>query len=94
MEDKKVTVFVGEHCKPCAEVKELLQEGAFLVNDEEGHSVDLVDVETQEGFISMVKHGAVDGIPKAFIGDKICNISIDREEGIVLLECPNDEGSD
>lgn len=89
MSEKRVKVFVAGHCEPCQEVKELLKEGAFVVDGEEGASVELIDIETDEGYTEMLAH-EVPAVPTAFAGGKQCKIGIDREEGVVVLECPNE----
>ena len=87
-------MFVSEHCTPCQEVKRLLENGDFLVNEEEGHEVDLVDVETEAGFAAMVKLGEVTGIPSAYEGKRQCAIRVDEEDNLVILECPNGADKD
>lgn len=81
---KKVTVYVASHCQPCIPVKELLQKGHFLVNGDEAE-VDLIDIETDEGFERMRNFPELDGVPTAYLDGKACKISI--EDDTLFLEC-------
>ena len=87
MSDKKIKLFVAGGCEPCAEVKKLVEEGAFLIDGEEGASVEMIDVSSEEGFPEIEKRGLT-GIPRAFGEDgKQCRIGIDEESGVVVFEC-------
>jgi thiol-disulfide isomerase/thioredoxin len=44
-----VTVYTAGHCTPCEEIKDLLGKGQFLVDGKE-ESIDVIDIETDEGF--------------------------------------------
>jgi len=85
----KVTIYVSEHCEPCKEVKELLEKGQFLVDGEESE-IDLVDIETEEGFPHIQAHD-LSGIPKAFSEGRQCNIRVDDATQTLLIECGDGE---
>jgi len=85
--ERKIKLFVGGHCTPCESIKKLVEEGMFLVNDQEGAQVDMIDVETEEGFANIEKH-QLTGIPQAFDeSGKRCKISIDEENKVVVFDC-------
>ncbi len=87
MSDKKIKLFVGGHCEPCIAVKKLVEEGAFIIDGEEGAQVEMIDVETEEGFPEIEKR-QLTGIPRAFGEDgKQCRIGIDEENGVVVFDC-------
>ena len=85
--EKKIKLFVGSHCAPCERVKELVQGGQFLVDNEEGMSIEMIDVESDEGFPAILEHN-LSGIPSAIDeSGKQCRIRVDEEGGVVLFEC-------
>ena len=85
--EKKIKLFVAEGCEPCAEVKKLVEEGAFLIDGEEGAQVEMIDVSTEEGFPEIEKRGLT-GIPRAFGEDgRQCKIGIDTENNVVVFDC-------
>jgi glutaredoxin len=85
----KIKVYTAAHCEGCQEVKEMLEKGQFTVDGEEGE-VDLVDIETEEGFAEATKRDDLTGVPAAFKDAKVCKIKIDDENHIVMLECEGD----
>jgi glutaredoxin len=87
---KKVKVYVATHCQPCEEVKRLLEKGHFSINGIEGE-VDLIDVETEEGFKQIFE--GMDAVPAAYSDGKRCKISIDEEGETLILECPSESAN-
>ena len=82
--EKAVMLFIGGHCLPCQEIKELVSKGKFLVDGHES-KVDMVDVETDDGFLNIEKYN-LDAIPSAIDGKgDHCSISVDDE--MVIIEC-------
>ena len=67
-------------------IKELLEKRHFLVNGKEAE-VELVDIETEEGFKLIFPE--LEGVPSAYQEGKRCKIRI--EEDTLFLECPNNE---
>lgn len=87
MEEAKkriIKFYVAADCVPCAEVKELAQKGQFVIDGAPG-DLDLVDVETEEGFAQIPDY--LDGIPSAYEEGKACAIKIDRENNVLIIEC-------
>lgn len=82
----KTVVYLANHCRPCHEIKKLLEERHFLVNGEKGE-VELVDIETEEGFKRIFPE--LEGVPSAYQEGKRCSIRI--EENTLLLECRNED---
>lgn len=85
-----VKIFVSEHCKPCQEIKKMVEEGRFTAED-----IELVDIETDEGFETfsreVLEHG--DGaVPSAYKEGAKCKILIDEEQGLIF-NCPSEQGS-
>ena len=82
----KPVIYVATHCQPCQEIKELLEKRHFLVNGEESE-VELVDIETEEGFNRIFPE--LEGVPSAYQEGKRCSIRI--EEDTLLLECRDEQ---
>jgi thiol-disulfide isomerase/thioredoxin len=81
----KIKVFVSGHCGPCHDIREHLEQGKFAVNGAEGE-VEMVDVETEEGFTQIPD--SIEGVPAAFQEDgKTCRLRIDKENDVLYLEC-------
>lgn len=87
-EKPMVIVYTAGHCTPCEEIKELLEKGQFLVDGEE-ESIDLIDIETDEGFDQAQKM-ELTAVPQAFRDGKQCHIKIDDESHIILIECQDE----
>ena len=85
----KVKVFVAGHCEPCQEVKDLIAKGQFIIDGEEGE-IDLIDIESEEGF-PQIKENNITGVPQAFREGKQCRIHIDEEDGTLLIDCNDEE---
>ena len=83
-QEKIVKLFIGSHCSPCQKLKELMTEGKFLVDGEKG-KVDMVDVETEEGFLNIEKYN-LELIPAA-IDEKGDHCSVSIEDETVVIEC-------
>lgn len=80
-----IKVFTAGHCEPCHEVAKLLKEGKFEVDIDDA-DVDLIDIETEEGF-AQVDENNLAGVPAARFQGKECKISIDRDLGILVISC-------
>ncbi len=92
-EEKKkprVKVYTAGHCAPCQEIKEMMERGQFSIDGEEGE-VDLVDIESEEGFEEASKREDLTSVPTAFKDLKKCEIEIDRENRIVHLRCQDEQ---
>jgi glutaredoxin len=85
MVKKLIKVYTAEHCRGCKEVSNLLSSGQFESNIEDA-SVDLIDIETEEGFKEVAKEGLT-GVPSAKYNGKSCKIQIDETNEIVILTC-------
>jgi hypothetical protein len=89
-----VRIYVAEHCPECADIKRLLTEGKFVVDGAEG-AVDMIDLETEEGFERWPDF--LDGIPRAYLGTQQCTMEIDTENDTLIIKCGEEEddaGSD
>ena len=82
-----IKIFTSKNCPPCQELEEKLKEANL--QDE----VELVDIETDEGFLQF-KEEVIDhrdgGIPSAYKDGKQCKIGYDENDKLVL-DCPTDE---
>jgi len=85
-----IKVFIGEHCGPCHEVARLIKSKQFTV-DLGDVDVDLIDIESEEGFPEVVKNNLTQ-VPSARYQGRHCRIQIDRGEGLLYLFCKG-EGS-
>lgn len=80
-----ITVFAAKNCLPCREVKDLIEKGRV------SEKVDLVDIETDEGFERFSKEVLSSGdgaVPSAYKDGMKCTIKIDEEKRIVIFDCP------
>ena len=83
-QDKKIVVYVARDCGPCEQVSRLVQEGKAA------EEVDLVDIETDEGFARFsteVLSQGESGVPCAFSGPKECEILYDDEKDVLYFDC-------
>ena len=83
-QEKKVIVYVARDCGPCEQVTRLIQEGKAA------EEVDLVDIESDEGFArfsSEVLSQGEAGVPCAYSGPKQCEILYDDEKDVVFFDC-------
>jgi glutaredoxin len=83
-----VTIYTAGHCTPCDEVKDLLTKGQFLIDGEEGE-IDVIDIETDEGF-DKAQAMELTAVPQAFRDGKECRIKIDDESHTILIECEDE----
>ena len=83
MGKKKLRVFITTSCGPCKEIKEAIEAGRFNAED-----VDLIDVETKEGFPFIKKFGLTKA-PAVFLGKKECEMFINRKDNSLFFQCPD-----
>ncbi|GAI19090.1 unnamed protein product [marine sediment metagenome] len=82
-----IVVYTSKHCAPCKEIEERIKDRNF---DAGGEEVEVVDIETDEGFErfaeEVLTHG--DGAaPSAYREGKRCVIGFDEDERLVI-DCP------
>lgn len=82
-----IKVYTSRHCPPCKEVDRLVRSGSFT-----GEDVELVDIESDEGFAEFkaevldIGDGAV---PSAYKNGHKCEILVtDKDE--LVFNCPTD----
>ena len=78
-----VKIFVAGNCGPCQEIKQKVAEGKFNQSQ-----VDLIDVETDEGFPYIEKLGLTQ-VPTAMKGGQKCDLSV--EDDTLIIKCPGDD---
>lgn len=81
-----IRVYTSKHCKPCHGIVDRIKSGKF--NQEE---VDLIDIETPEGFEKFKEEVLAFGdgaVPSAYKDGTRCLISINDEDNVVI-DCPN-----
>jgi hypothetical protein len=83
MAEETVKIFVSGSCGPCQQVKQLVSEGKFNRD-----KVDIIDVETEEGFPMIEKMG-LNKVPTAMKGTDHCDLSLDGET--LIITCPGEE---
>lgn len=81
---EKVKLFIAGHCGPCQEVKRLIGEGKFNLDE-----VDLIDLETEEGY-SYLDRLKLSKVPSAYLGEQRCKVGFDEENDALIIECPVD----
>lgn len=86
MPKEPIKVYHSPHCGPCHEVVDLLNQGRFESDIEQGTDIDLIDVTSDEGFREVAASG-VDSVPSAKYKGKACKLKIDRDQQVVIIEC-------
>jgi len=83
-----ITVYTSEHCPPCKRVTDLIKKGRL----QDSEQIDLVDIETDEGFLKFKKevlnHGD-SAVPSAYRNKQQCVIRVDEENDLLIFDCPN-----
>lgn len=84
-----IKIYTAKHCAPCRQVEEFIKNGKF-----EGE-IELIDIETDEGF-QKFKEEVLDhedgAVPSAYKNGKRCLIQIDEDNNL-LINCPDDPPS-
>ena len=83
MPKAKLRVFISANCGPCHELKAAIEAGRFNVEN-----IDLIDVETKEGFPYIKKFGLTKA-PAAYLGKTECDMFINRQDNSIFIECPD-----
>lgn len=81
---KKIKVFTAGHCIPCNKITELIEKG-LVESDIDDVEIDLVDIETEEGFEEIEKNNLT-SIPTATYEDRACKLNIDREVAVITCK--------
>jgi len=83
----KIKVFTSEHCVPCHEVVDLIKKGKHF------DDIELVDIETEEGFSEFKKSVLNKGdgaVPSAYKDGIKCSIGVDEDDNLVFTCPPGD----
>jgi hypothetical protein len=84
---KVINVFTSGHCIPCQEFKKMVAENKVDIDAEPGSTLNIVDIETEEGFTTLSKtEGDVTGIPAAQYNGQSCRIEVKGER--IIIRCP------
>lgn len=75
----KLQIFVAEHCSGCKQLKEIAVNGGF------GDDVEVIDIETEEGFPKVAEMELTE-IPSAYEDGKKCAIKYSDDN--VEIKCP------
>lgn len=75
----KLQIFVAEHCEGCQQLKEIAENGGF------GDDVEVVDVETEEGFPKVAEMELTE-IPAAYEDGVKCRIKFTNYDA--EISCP------
>jgi len=84
-----IKIYTAEHCVPCHRVEELLKNQS---NNIDGEDVEVIDVETDDGFQEFKKEILAKGdaaVPSAYKDGEKCLIKIEDE--ILHLICGADD---
>jgi predicted thioredoxin/glutaredoxin len=85
-----IKVFTSKSCQPCQEVSRLLKEGKYQGD------IEIVDIETDEGFEAFTKEVLSMGpgaVPSAYKDGKKCLISISEDKN-VQFNCPTGQSAE
>lgn len=83
-----IRVYTGKHCQPCHPIEELIKQGKVA------EDVELVDIETDEGFLKFKEEVLDKGdgaVPSAYKNGQHCKIILSEEEDRVFFECSKDD---
>ena len=80
---EKIRIFISSSCAPCKEIKGLFEQGRINLT-----GVELIDLETKEGFPYLDKM-KLSKVPSAYIGTKTCKLGINKEENSIIIQCPS-----
>lgn len=69
----KLKIFIAKHCAPCQQLKEIAASGGF------GDDVEVIDVESEEGFPKIAEMDLTE-IPAAYEDGKKCTIKISGDK--------------
>lgn len=93
-EKKKITLYSHKDCKPCQDIKKLIEEGQVDAGDAE--ELEIIDIDTDEGFDKFEKEILAklpeDGkapLPGAYMAGQLCEIKLVDDDKYVIFECPN-----
>ena len=89
--EQQIKVFTASHCVPCQDFKKLVEEGRVEVDAPPGSVLNILDVESEEGFAELVKIGSLDQVPSAALNGQACRIEVDTERDVVVIRCPKNE---
>lgn len=82
---RKVRLFIAGHCVPCHELKELVDAGALS-------DVEVIDIETEEGFSFIEKLGLT-GVPSIYTEDgQKCEIKYEDDQIDIICPVSPEEG--
>jgi predicted thioredoxin/glutaredoxin len=77
-----IRVYTAEHCDPCHQVEQMIKDGKV------GEAVEIIDIETEEGFglfNSEVLSKGDAAVPSAYKDGQICKIHI--MDGMLEFDC-------
>jgi len=75
----KLKIFIAKHCLPCQQLKEIARNGGF------GDDVEVIDIETEEGFPNIAEL-KLEEIPVAYEDGKKCAIKYSDDN--IEIKCP------
>lgn len=87
---REVILFKAGDCTPCEEVAKLVSEHRFVIEGIHNIGIRVVDVSTEEGFSELQGHQDIDRLPAAKMGDKLCELSVDRETDTLYITCEDE----
>lgn len=79
-----IKIFTGKHCGPCDDIMEILKSRGGVVD---GEHVEVVDIETDEGFKQFKEEVLEKGdgaVPSAYKEGKRCKILITEDNDLTL----------
>ena len=90
---KKITFYSHSDCKPCEDIKKLVEKGEVDAGDAE--ELEIVDIDTDEGFdrfekevLSKLPEDGEAPLPGAYLAGVACDIKMVDDNKFVIFECP------
>ncbi len=92
---KRIVVYTSKNCTPCVELSKILDSGGVSNPVSEISKVELVDIETDEGFERFTKEvlSKDDGaVPSAYLDGKKCAIQL-LDDDTIYFDCTGQPSS-
>ena len=86
---EKLKIFIGNHCEPCKEFRELVEE-AIKNGTLSADEVEFIDIESDEGFPYVAEY-ELTLVPSVYRGKQQCEIEYEEEK--IKIVCPIKHGS-
>ncbi len=81
-----VKLFISSSCGHCQDIKKVIESGKFTVDGQEGAKVDLINVDTEEGFLNIAIYDLT-VVPSAYSDKTKCRLLINPGNQFLNIKC-------